>query len=142
MMNLTYAWWLATMAWELIVYLFPAVTVALVVAVVAAVIFNCPFFRGRFRPRHLLVFAPLGIALLNLALGTVMRHEDTQSLAPAWPGRIDDGLLIVQFAAAIGVTCLMKGYRWFSVAVLLLDQWIGLAFWFVAGMSVGCEAGK
>lgn len=131
----TYTFWLAVQSWSALRYYWP-ITLALVVALVAVSTFNFPFSRSRFRRQHLLVFVPLGVSLLILIWGSVMRHSDQQSLAPVWPSRVVFGLLIAQLLAATGVVCAMKGYRWFSAAAVLFEQWVGAAFAFVAGMSV------
>jgi hypothetical protein len=127
--------WLANMAWSMLLYYWP-LTVALIAGVVVASVFNFPFLRSRFRRGHLLVFAPLGITFLILIWGSVMRHNDSQSVAPVWPGYIVTALLVLQVLAAVGVVLAMKGYRWFTVSAVLLEQWVGLACAFTAGMSV------
>jgi hypothetical protein len=135
MNHIIYIFWLAEEPWSAIRYYWP-VTLALVAAVVVASIFNFPFLRSRFRRRHLLVFLPLGVSLLVLVWGSLMRHTDQHSLAPDWPSRVVEGLLIAQLLTEIGVVYVLKGYRWFSAAAVLLEQWVGVAFAFVAGMSV------
>jgi hypothetical protein len=112
------------------------VTLALVAGLGAAAIFNFPFLRSRFHRRQLLVFLPLGVSVLNLVWGSVIRHTDAQSLAPGWPSHVVGGLLIVQLLTSIAVVCGLKGYRWFSAAVVLLELWVGVAFAFGASMSV------
>ena len=135
-MNLIlYVFWLAAMAWSMLLYYWP-VTIALIVAVVVTSIFNFPFFRSRFQSRHLLVFAPLIVTLLILVWGSVMHHDDSQSFAAAWPDRIVTALLVIQILIGIGVVSIMKGYRWFSLTAVLLEQWIGLACAVTAGISV------
>jgi hypothetical protein len=126
---------LAKHSWNALCHFWP-VTLALVAAVVVASVFNFPFLRSRFRRRHLLVFLPLGVSLLILVWGSLMRHTNQQSPAPDWVSRVIVGLLLAQLVSAVEVVCLLKGYRWFSTAAVLLEQWVGAAFAFVAGMSV------
>jgi hypothetical protein len=128
--HIAYIFWLAEESGSVLRYYWP-VTLALVTAVVVAAFFNSPFLRSRFRRRHLLVLLPLGVAVLILVWGSLMRHP-----APDWPTRVIIALVIAQFLTAIGVVCALKGYRWFSAAAVLLEQWIGLAFAVVAHMSV------
>lgn len=135
MNHITDILWLAEESWGALCYFWP-VTLALLAAVVMAAIFNFPFVRLRFRRRHLLVFLPLSVSLLILAWGSVMCHDDQKSLAPDWPLYAIYGLLIAQFLTGIGVVCALKGYRWFSAAVVLLEQWVSVVFAIVAGMSV------
>ena len=127
--------WLAEEAWGLLCHFWP-VTLAIVATVVVTSVFNFPFLRSRFRRRHLLVFLPLGVSLLILVWGSLMRHTGQQGPAPDWVSRVIDGLLVAQLVSAIGVVCVLKGYRWFAAAAVLLEQWVGVAFASVAGMSV------
>jgi hypothetical protein len=127
--------WLAMMAGSMLRYYWP-VTFALIAAVTGVSFLNFPFLRCRFQRRHLLVFAPLCVTLAILVWGSTMRHDDSQTLAPAWPGHVVTALLVIQLWAGIGVVFAMKGYRWFSTFVVLLEQWVGLACAFTAGMSV------
>jgi drug/metabolite transporter (DMT)-like permease len=127
--------WLAEESWSALRYYWP-ITLALVAAVVVTSIFNFPFARSRFHHRYLLVLLPLGVSLLILVWGSLMRNSGQHSVAPTWPSHVILGLLVAQFLTGIGVVCALKGYRWFSAAVVLLEQWVGVAFAFVAGMSV------
>lgn len=134
MNHIVTVFWLAEESWGTLWHFWP-ITLPLVAAVGVAAFFNFPFTRSRFRPRHLLMFLPLAVSLLILVWGSIMR-ADQQSLAPDWPRHVIMGLLITQFLAGIGVVCALKGYRWFSAAAVLLQQWFGAACAFVAGMSV------
>jgi hypothetical protein len=135
MKHITYILWLAEESWGLLWYFWP-MTLALVATVVVAAIFNCPFGPSRFRRQHLLVFLPLGVSLLILIWGSIMRNTDQQSLTPGWPSHVIIGLLITQLLTSIGVVFALKGYRWFSAAAVLLEQWLGVACTGVASMSV------
>ena len=135
MSAILYVFWLAAMAWSMLLYYW-VVSMALGVALLVASALKFPFLRSRFESRHLLVFLPLVVTLLILVWGSIMRHEDSQRLAPAWPGHVITALLVIQILTGIGVVWLLKGYRWFSLAAVLLEQWVGLACAFTAGMSV------
>lgn len=135
MSHITYILWLAEESISALRYYWP-ITLALVAAVVVAAIFNFPFRPSRFHRRQLLVLLPLGVSVLILVWGSLMRYTDGQSLAPDWRQRVIDGVLIVQFLTAIGVVCALKGYRCFSAAAVLLELWVGWAFAIIATMSV------
>jgi hypothetical protein len=131
MRYLEYPLWLAEQAISALLYFWP-VTLVLAVAFAIALALKSPFtISGSFRRRHLSVFLPLLVTLLILIWGTVMHDSQT-----SWPDYIVDALVITQFSVGIWVIWFMKGYRWFSVFAVALQQWLGLACAFVAGMSV------
>jgi hypothetical protein len=131
-----YFFWLAGQSLSALLYFWPITTV-LCLGFCVAVIFNFPFLPFRFRSRYLLVFIPLGISLLILFWGTIMQHpSNSPHSGVAWPSYVVNALLILQLLLSIVVVCMMKGYRWFSTSVVLLELWIGLACAFLAGMSI------
>jgi hypothetical protein len=138
MQYLQYLIWLAEQAMSALFYFWP-VTLALVIPFIITLALKSPFMGSepKFCRRHLSVFLPLAVTLLILVWGTVMEHpSDSQSLAPSWPSYVVDALLIIQLLVSIWVVWFMKGYRWFSVFTVVLEQWFALACAFVAGMSV------
>jgi FlaA1/EpsC-like NDP-sugar epimerase len=132
-----YVVWMAKQAWP---FMFDNrqinITTALFAAVAVAVVFNFPFRRSRFQRRHMLVFAPLIVTILILVWGSIMRHDDYQTLAPTWPYYTLNSLLAAQMLIGIGSVWAMKGYRWFALAVVLLEAWFGWWCTFIAAMSV------
>ena len=135
MVGIDYTIWLAKESGEALSYYWP-ITVCLIGAVILTGVYNFPFLPGRFRNRHLLMFSPLVVAFLTLAWGSIMRHESLDRLAPDWPADIIAILLVIELLLSGGVILALKGYRWFVTSVVLLELWIGLAFAFIAVMSV------
>src|ERR1700678_479986 len=91
----------------------------------------------KFQRRHFSVFSPFLETLLIIILGSVIAHSsNSQREARSWPSYRIDALLLIQLPVSIWVVWLMKGYRWFSVFTVGLEQWFCLACAFVAGMSV------
>ncbi len=119
----------------LLMYHWP-VTLGLLVGMALATFFNNPFRKSRVRRQHWLVFAPLGVTLLTVAWGGLMWHENSQTASPDWPQHVILGLFFLQLALAVGVVCMLQGYRWFALAAVLFEQWICLACAFVASMAV------
>jgi hypothetical protein len=119
------------------VYLFP-VSIPLIVVVILAGYYNCPFVRSRFRRRHLFIFAPLVMTFLICIWGSIGWHENSsmQFAGPFWPWYVLEAILAVQILTGIGVVVTMKGYRWFALAIVLLEQWYGFVCYLIAGMSL------
>lgn len=129
--------WLAEMAYSPI-RSFWYVSVALILMMAVAARFAFPFLPSRFRAHHLLMLAPLAFPLLILCVGALMFREDfnTHSRAPAWPELAIHVLLFAQMAMSITVVIKLKGYRWFTSAVVGLEMWVGLCCGFISVMSV------
>lgn len=138
MTDLQYTFWLCGQAMSALFYFWP-ISLILVAGFVIALVVRSPFFGAgaKFCRRHLFIFSPLVVTMLILILGTVMAHPSTSQIqAPSWPDYLVDVLLFIQLVVSIWVVWLMKGYRWFSVFAVALQQWFGLACAFIAGMSV------
>ncbi len=138
MEHLEYTFWLAAQAMSALFYFWP-ITLALVAGFIITFAVRSPFFGSgsKFYRHHLFVLLPLVVTLLILIFGAVMEHPSTsQNQAPSWPSYVVDALVIVQLFISIWVVWFMKGYRWFSVFTVALEQWFAIACAFVAGMSV------
>jgi hypothetical protein len=138
MEHLQYAVWLLGQAISALFYFWP-ISLILVAGFIVTLLVRSPFIGSgsTFHRRHLVVLSPLFVTLLIIILGTVMAHPSTsQSQAPSWPSYLVDAFLLIQLLVSIWVVWLMKGYRWFSVFTVGLEQWFGLACAFIAGMSV------
>ena len=136
--RLQYTTWLAEQAMSALLYWWP-VTLTLVVGFVLTLAVYSPIVgpRAHFCRRHLLVLTPLAVVVLILVWGTAMEHPVTSPTpASSWPSYVVFALLILQLLISVWVVWAMKGYRWFSVFIVALEQWFGLACAFVASMSV------
>ena len=119
----------------MLMYYWP-VTLGFFGGVALAIFFNNPFRKSRFRRQHWLVFAPLGVTLSIVVWGALMNRESSQLASADWPENVILGLFFLQLALAVGVVCMLRGYRWFALAAVLFEQWISTACTFVASMAV------
>ena len=136
MAHFLYITWLARQAFSGLLYSWP-ISLILIAGLIVTAIIESPFLGSQFRRKHLLVFAPFLICLLILVWGDVMEHPSgSQSLGPAWAGYFTLGLFAFQCLIGIYTIYLMKGFRWISTFIILLQLWFGFWCAFVAAMSI------
>lgn len=114
----------------------------LLVIAILLLLKNNPFSRDNFRYSYLLVFGPFLIAPIILTFGATMGIEPHPHYlgCPETPATHFIAVLVyIQIAFGIGIVYYMKGYRWFTLSLTLLQIAVSYSAAFISVMSItGC----
>jgi hypothetical protein len=114
------------------------VTGVCIASVVSALVRQQPFRTGRWRSSYWLIFTQLLFFPAIVAVGVMFPAVS----GPPYPNenlmgeRLLDGLFCLSLATSAFWLWRMKGLRWLSASLLVLQQLVLVAAGFIAGMSV------
>lgn len=117
---------LAGQVWSGMSWYFP-VTIGLGILVLASAVHVHAGKKTAMRTSELIVLLPFTTPFFLLVWGTVMRHQDGQTLAPYWPTVVAEILLLTHFPLAGIAIWKGKGVRLLAGANSLFAGWC--AFW-------------
>jgi len=102
-------------------------------------------FAFRLRPEQRLralagTFASLVIPAAVLLCGVVFAHNPLlDSKAPTWPLQLIHGLLVAQLGLGALLVSLLRGIRFFVLAMSTAAFGYAIGAWFISGMSISGE---
>jgi hypothetical protein len=123
----------------LFVWPFWLVTLALVANLGAVLVRKWPFRQDRWKNEYWLVFASLIFVPITISIGVLAGIDPGKVPRPKsstlafWTSNI---LFFASIALGIYWVWRMKGMRWFTLAVVLLQLWMLMGAEFISGMAL------
>ena len=115
------------------------VSVALVLAAVAALVIGVPLRHAQFRRRFGVLLLTYLIPVVIIGIGAVFRYDGprTEYVEPAaWRGAILWGVVLAHILAVAAAVILMRGWRIRVFVVSLPGLWLSLSTGFVSAIAI------
>jgi len=135
MIKIKYLFWLVMQTGLSISYYWK-ISLPLLIITLLALLLNNPFKHKSLTQQNLLLLIPFAITVMIFLIGTILAHNDSQSLPPRWPAYLLIGIASLHLPLGSFLVWKMKGFRLGTIALNIFQMLLSLCALFVATMSV------